>query len=109
MTSHFDFEEDSKDEPTQPRSKRAKEALVPNSNLKDNTGNSATIKSDRLTKSDVFSRLTSKKSFSSSSRKKNEKKNQIINFFDNQYKQSIKGMPKIKAKSNIFKALLRYS
>jgi len=89
-------EEDTKEDLSQPRSKRAKEELIPNSKLKENSASSksATVKSERMTKSDVFSRLTTKKSLSSMG-KKAEKKNYNLNFFDNQYKQAIKGKDEI--------------
>ena len=85
-------EEDTKEDLSQPRSKRAKEELIPNSTLKENSASSknTTAKSERMTKSDVFSRLTTKKSLSQV-KKKPEKKNYNINFFDNLYKQAIKG------------------
>ena len=77
---------------TIPRGKRSKEELSINLKLADNGDLTPTGPADRQGKGNVFTRLTVKRSNSMKAKKKVEKKEVVINFFDKQYKPAIKGI-----------------
>ena len=86
------LDEDLRDNHTVPNSKRPKDGLDATQKSRE----SMTLKhfassSERDSKTGVFSRLSMKKSLTTLPRKKLEKKEVLVDFFDKQYKLGIKG------------------
>lgn len=85
-------DEELKDELGVPSSKRMKDELAQSVQLKPSSLNRITPSSAEKTGgSNVFARLTTKKSLTVGPKKKAEKEKIVVNFFDKQYKTVLKG------------------
>ena len=85
-------DEELKDELGVPSSKRMKDDVSQSAQFKASSLNRITPGSaEKTAKSNVFSRLTTKKSLTLGPKKKPEKEKVVINFFDKQYKPVLKG------------------